>query len=97
MYEGPVPIPEPRAVLKDEDPVGWAVRAALQDSCYLISPRARRAAIDILWEAPATKENLAALMILRDGGVQQGAEGRYAQSSSLDGWTQAAATLEFFV
>lgn len=82
---GHVPIPV-------ESPREWALGAARMDASLLISPRARERAIGILAMEPLTPETRAAMLILGDGGAQQGTEG-YQFAPSLRAWRDAADTL----
>lgn len=81
---------EQRAILKEEDPRRWALKAALQDSEFLISPRARDSALEILKD-DNTPEGKAGRLVLTDGKAQQ--EGTRF-SASLDEWARAVEVLE---
>lgn len=73
----------------------WAMKAAYQDSSYLISPMARARALNILMSAEAVavdpdKQNAygAAINLLQDGGEQQGSNvGPYHGDGAMTRWS----------
>lgn len=79
-----------------ETPLAWALGAAKQDASVLISPRARARAMAILETSPETAPIRAALLILRDGGAQQGLGDPYRAAPTLDSWRDAADLLGVF-
>ena len=76
----------------------WAVGAAKQDATYLISPTARRRAMQILRHVTSNTA-YAARVILHDGGCQQGGtsfDGMPYMVASMDVWREAADVLGVF-
>lgn len=88
------------AFLRDANPREWALDAARKDASYLISPRARASAIQIL-HGDHSSEADAARIILHDGGSQQGERSPigdlpYLPATNLDTWREAANVLGVF-
>ena len=65
-----------------------ALRGALQDSSYLITPKARRKLWDVLADDDSS-EAKAARLILTDGGHQQGIVTWGRPRSTLSEWADA--------
>jgi len=78
--------------MKTASEYDWAIGAATKDATYLISPTARRRAMDIL-DNYNTPRAIAAKVILKDGRGQQ--EGPPSMVS-MDTWREAAELLGVF-